>query len=167
MPRPQRCRRICSEPMVTGFSPDDMEEKEEVVLTLDEYEVIRLVDLEKQTHEQCAKQMEVSRSTVTEIYENAREKIADSLVNGRRLTIGGGKYRLCDGNPKWCYKKHCEKQHSEKTISKVEPAALSADALSFNPDMRCSHLDHEHGGEFHACSDHGCGKHSCGKHSCR
>ena len=111
MPRPKRCRRICGKPAVTGFSPDDKTGKEAVILAMDEFEVIRLVDLEKQTHEQCAKQMDISRSTVTEIYERAREKLADCIVNGRRLEIDGGSYRLCDGNPKWCYKKHCERQN--------------------------------------------------------
>lgn len=120
MPRPQRCRRICRKPMVTGFSPDEVTEQEAVVLALDEFEVIRLVDLEKQTHEQCARQMEISRSTVTEIYESAREKIADSIVNGRRLIINGGTYRFCDGDPRWCYKKHCEKQYGEEVINRME-----------------------------------------------
>lgn len=116
MPRPQRCRRICKKPIVTGFTPDDLGKQDIIVLTMDEYEVIRLVDLEKQTHEQCAKQMEISRSTVTEIYESAREKIAYSLVNGQRLEIDGGNYRLCDGKPQWCYKKHCAKQMDNTNI---------------------------------------------------
>lgn len=110
MPRPQRCRKICDKPLFTRFSPDGKTDSESIVLTFDEFEVIRLVDLEKQTHEQCARQMEISRTTVTEIYETAREKIADSLVNGCRLTISGGNYRFCDGSSGWCYKKHCEKQ---------------------------------------------------------
>ena len=45
MPRPQRCRRICRKPAVTGFTPDDVVKQETVVLTMDEFEVIRLVDL--------------------------------------------------------------------------------------------------------------------------
>lgn len=110
MSRPQRCRKICNRPVFTEFSPEREAEQAAVVLTLDEFEVIRLVDLEKQTHEQCAKQMEISRSTVTEIYESARGKIADSIVNGHPLIISGGNYRLCDGTSDWCYKKHCEKQ---------------------------------------------------------
>ena len=120
MPRPQRCRRICNRPQVTGFTPDigtveavaaeDEAGAGDIILTFDEFEVIRLVDLEKQTHAQCAKQMEISRSTVTEIYESAREKIADSIVNGYHLTIRGGNYRLCDGSVSWCDKKHCRKQ---------------------------------------------------------
>ena len=69
MPRPQRCRRICCPPRFDSFSPDPEREDScfhdngSVILTLDEYEVIRLVDLEKKSHEQCAAQMDISRST--------------------------------------------------------------------------------------------------------
>lgn len=97
MPRPRRCRRICSEPEFEKFSPSEAADTGSVVLTLDEYEVIRLVDLEKQTHEQCAQRMDISRTTVTEICESARQKIADCLVNGKKLIISGGNYRLCEG----------------------------------------------------------------------
>ena len=47
MPRPQKCRRVCSEPPFLLFSPDGVENPEENVLSVDEYEVIRLVDYEK------------------------------------------------------------------------------------------------------------------------
>ena len=67
---------------------------------------IRLVDYEKMTHEQCAKQMDISRTTVTEIYESAREKIADAIINGRSFKIEGGNYRFCDGTARCC-KKDC------------------------------------------------------------
>ena len=95
--RPQRPRRICAEPAYDSFSPDGIPCGEPILLSVDEYEVIRLVDLEKKTHEQCAVQMEVSRTTVTEMYESARTKLAQSLVNGRKLLISGGRYRLCGG----------------------------------------------------------------------
>ena len=71
MPRPPRCRQICGVPQVDTFCPNGCENTEPILLTLDEYEVIRLVDLEQQTHEQCAAQMDISRSTVQEIYESA------------------------------------------------------------------------------------------------
>ena len=64
MPRPPRCRRICGAPQVDTFCPNGCENTEPILLTLDEYEVIRLVDLEQQTHEQCAAQMDISRSTL-------------------------------------------------------------------------------------------------------
>ena len=97
MPRPPRCRRICSAPRVDRFGPCDGAERATILLTLDEYEVIRLVDLEQQTHEQCAAQMDISRSTVQEIYENARRKLAACLVYGKPLHITGGNVRICRG----------------------------------------------------------------------
>ena len=63
MPRPPRCRRICGVPQVDTFCPNGGEDVEPILLTLDEYEVIRLVDLKQQTHERCAAQMDISRST--------------------------------------------------------------------------------------------------------
>ena len=69
MARPSRCRRICSEPAYDSFIPEGIPCGSQVTLTLDEYEVIRLIDLEKRTHEQSARQMDISRTTVTEIYE--------------------------------------------------------------------------------------------------
>lgn len=110
MPRPQRCRRICSEPMYKEFSPADKAQHKAVVLTLDEFEVIRLVDLESHTHEQCAKMMDISRSTVTEIYESARKKLAECLVNGCQLVIKGGNYRFCDGSAKNYCGKRCDRK---------------------------------------------------------
>ena len=97
MPRPPRCRRICSAPRVERFCPCDVAESAPILLTLDEYEVIRLVDLKQQTHEQCAAQMDISRSTVQEIYENARRKLAACLVYGKPLHITGGNVRICSG----------------------------------------------------------------------
>ena len=97
MPRPPRCRRICSAPRVERFCPCDVAERAPILLTLDEYEVIRLVDLKQQTHEQCAAQMDISRSTVQEIYENARRKLAACLVYGKPLHITGGNVRICSG----------------------------------------------------------------------
>ena len=97
MPRPPRCRQICGVPQVDTFCPNGGENTEPILLTLDKYEVIRLVDLEQQTHEQCAAQMDISRSTVQEIYESARSKIAAYLVHRKPLHITGGNYRICRG----------------------------------------------------------------------
>lgn len=110
MPKPQRCRRICHEPKFVEFSPDGIENADTVSLSTDEFEVIRLVDYENKTHKECAAQMDISRTTVTEIYENARRKIADSIINGRRLVISGGNYRICDGSAFSCCGKKCRKQ---------------------------------------------------------
>lgn len=109
MARPSRCRRICLEPEYDYFSPCGEAGGEQVLLTVDEYETIRLIDHENRTHEQCAQQMGISRTTVTEIYERARSKIADCIVNGKALRISGGNYRLCDGSAWLCCGKKCNK----------------------------------------------------------
>ena len=96
MPRPPRCRRICGLPKQQRFMPACDELREPVLLGLDEYETIRLMDHEGLTHEQCAEVMQVSRTTVTEIYASARRKLARALVEGRGLVIEGGRVRLCD-----------------------------------------------------------------------
>ena len=108
MPRPPRCRRICREPMYVRFMPENPS-GESVILSTDEYEAIRLIDHEQCNHEQAAAQMDVSRTTVTEIYESARSKIAESIVNGRPLVISGGRYRLCDGSGGRACGKKCDK----------------------------------------------------------
>lgn len=102
MARPTRCRRICREPEYNSFTPEGISSDGTVILSLDEYEVIRLIDLEKNTHEQCAQRMGISRTTVTEIYQAARYKVADGIVHGKSLRIAGGHYRLCDGTAPGC-----------------------------------------------------------------
>lgn len=118
MPRPQRCRRVCSEPEYSCFEPEGVTNPESVVLSVDEYEVIRLVDFEKQNHEQCATVMDISRTTVTEIYKRARFKISDCIVNGKQLVISGGNYRICSGKHKSCCERPCRKytENPEKNI---------------------------------------------------
>ncbi|MBQ6404069.1 MAG: DUF134 domain-containing protein [Oscillospiraceae bacterium] len=96
MARKQRCRQISSYPDYWEFSPEESESDLTIFMTLDEFETIRLLDREGLTQEQCAERMGVARTTVTAIYESARRKIAETLVDGRRLRIGGGHYQLCD-----------------------------------------------------------------------
>jgi predicted DNA-binding protein (UPF0251 family) len=78
-----------------------------VVMTIDEYEVIRLLDLEHMTQEQCACQINVARATVTMIYNSARSKIADAIVNGKKLVIQGGNVSLCE-NSGACISRRCK-----------------------------------------------------------
>ena len=95
MARPQKQRCICSIPQVTGLLPLGCEASGSVNLTYDEYEVIRLLDYMQMTQEQCAHRMGISRPTVTRIYDEGRRKMADMLVNGRTLTVGGGDVYVC------------------------------------------------------------------------
>ena len=94
MSRRKKCRRICAEPRYWQFESIDSGSLEKVVLTVDEYEVIRLLDYEKLTQEECAKRMDIARTTVTEMYDRARSKIADGIVNGKKLQIAGGNYMV-------------------------------------------------------------------------
>ena len=97
MPRPQRCRLVCSLPRQEAFVPDGPDScTDTVIMTVDEYEVIRLMDLIGLTQEQAAAQMNVGRTTVTGIYESARPKVAEALVYGKRLLIQGGKIKICE-----------------------------------------------------------------------
>ena len=96
MPRKPRCRCIGGYPDHWAFSPDEAAEGEPVVMGLDEFETIRLLDREGLTQEQCAARMGVARTTVTSIYESARRKLAEALIDGRRLVLRGGSYRLGD-----------------------------------------------------------------------
>jgi len=86
------------------FGPLDKTGKDQISMTIDEYETIRLIDLEGFTQEMCAGQMKVARTTVQWIYNEARKKLADALVNGKSLRIEGGDYTLCDGSDSECCK---------------------------------------------------------------
>lgn len=104
MARPKKWRRVCCMPGNSSFGPlnANNDQGNRITMTIDEYEAIRLIDLEGLTQEECANQMNVARSTVQGIYDSARRKLAESLVNGNVLQIAGGEYRLCDGLEKAC-----------------------------------------------------------------
>lgn len=94
MPRTPRCRFIDGYPEYWRFTPMGADRDDMLIMTLDEYETIRLIDKCGLTQEQCAGRMGVARTTVTAIYDSARKKLADSLIDGKTLQIGGGHYRL-------------------------------------------------------------------------
>ena len=133
MPRPPRCRRICSAPRVERFCPCDVAESAPILLTLDEYEVIRLVDLEEKTHEQCATQMDISRSTVQEIYENARRKLAACLVYGKPLHITGGNVRICRGQEQ--QSESCHRAGQDDTSGTPGVGSAGQDDISGTPSV--------------------------------
>ncbi len=258
MARKPKCRRVCHLPGTMGFAPIQSEDGlTPVILTVDEYETIRLIDKEGLSQEQCSLQMQVARTTAQKIYETARKKLALALVDGRPLHIEGGAYRLCEGGQtacgRRCFKQQLAEQYGTikgedhmriavtyengrifqhfghtqqfkvydvadgKVVSSqvvdtcgsghgalagvlqalqaqvlicggigggarmalasagiklyggvageadAAVEALLGGKLDFDPNVRCSHHDHEHG-EGHQCGDHGCGSHSCGNH---
>lgn len=92
MARPQQNRKICNPPCMQGFKPFGIPAKalESISLLIDEYEAMRLLDYEGLTQEQAAERMEVSRPTLTRIYEKARQTIAKAFVEGKMIVIEGG-----------------------------------------------------------------------------
>jgi predicted DNA-binding protein (UPF0251 family) len=99
MARPHCCRRVSGEPSVKTFKPAGVpgRELEEVWMTLDELEALRLADLLGLYQEEAAGRMGVSRATFGRIVESARRKAAEVLVAGKALRIEGGPVELAGG----------------------------------------------------------------------
>jgi hypothetical protein len=96
MPRPRRCRRVWSEPNVTYFKPAGVRiiDLEESILMVDEFEAVRLKDLEGLDEETAAKKMNISQPTFNRLVSSARKKIADAIVHGKAIKIEGGVYKM-------------------------------------------------------------------------
>lgn len=99
MGRPFKCRRIHDNPEFNYFKPAGIPGKniETVILTLDEYEAVRLVDFEGSYQEKAAEKMEISRQTLGNILRSAHFKIADCITHGKAILIEGG---VCSMNGK-------------------------------------------------------------------
>ena len=124
MARPQKCRCICSMPQVTEFGPRGQENctRETIVLGLDEYEVIRLLDYAHLTQAQCAERMNIARTTVTRMCDIAHKKLADALINGKNLVISGGEVMICTGlRPECSDARHCcQRERLEKESTSAD-----------------------------------------------
>ena len=96
MVRPRQCRRVSTMPEINYFKPRGipLSALEEVILAVDEFEAIRLADLEGLYQEQAAEKMNVSRQTFGRIIESAHKKVADALVRGKALKIEGGEFEM-------------------------------------------------------------------------
>ena len=104
MSRPPCRRQIAGEPRCCTFSPKGVpgRELEEIVVTLDEFESIRLVDLLGLYQEEASARMNVSRPTLGRILEKAHRKVADALYHGKILRIQGGCVELRRDAEKRC-----------------------------------------------------------------
>ena len=127
MSRPQKVRTVCCEKEM-DYGPIYQHAKGSVKMTVEEFETIRLIDYEKLSQLECSELMKVSRTTVQSIYEAARYKISDALMNEKSIIIRGGNYKLCDkedygkrgcevklccnGHKKYMNKGKCEKNES-------------------------------------------------------
>jgi predicted DNA-binding protein (UPF0251 family) len=96
MSRPQKCRRVEFLPNATYFKPAGipLRNLEEVRMSIEEAEAIRLKDLEGLEQEQGAEKMNISRPTFQRVLASARQKIADALLNGKAISIEGGNFEM-------------------------------------------------------------------------
>ncbi len=157
MPRPQCCRRIAHSPICTVFTPAGVPacDLKEVVLTLDEFEAIRLADLEGLYQENAAARMNVSRQTFGRILEAGRRKVAQVLMEGQPLRIGGGEVEMSQGTTFKC--PNCRRPWTPPATGDAPqgcPKCRNTDARS---------VDDEHqGGAAPTCKRH-CHRHNRSK----
>ena len=153
MARPVKWRKIENIPTVPYFVPSekDIDEIPGNVLKLEELEAVRLKDLEGLEQEECAQKMQVSRPTFQRILISAREKITDSLVNGKTLKIEGGNFtrNIC---PVKCA--DCGKEWSE-SFEKLE--------IIKNGEYTCPSCGSSHVGCIKKCGGKFCDK-NCRRH---
>ncbi|MEA5060710.1 hypothetical protein SDC9_111246 [bioreactor metagenome] len=123
MPRPRKWRKVCRLPKASEFAPliEKSASLAPVTITVDEYETIRLIDNEGFTQEECSGYMKIARTTVQQVYNNARKKLAHALVEGLPFKIEGGDYLLCDGKEAYCGCGGCRK-HGCKREAREEAA---------------------------------------------
>ena len=95
MPRLKTLRKVLSPPIIKGFKPYGPDSgklnHQPVNLLFEEYEALRLSDYDLLNHKQASVMMGVSRPTFTRIYASALQKIALAFVEGKQISIEGGK----------------------------------------------------------------------------
>lgn len=92
MARPEKNRNVLTPPSFNNFKPSGVRavELQQVMLTLDEYEALRLADYDGLDHQQAAKKMDISRPTFSRLIAKARQKMAEFIIEGKSLQIEGG-----------------------------------------------------------------------------
>lgn len=134
MARTEKKRRVCRLPQNQRFC-SEREKNHGIVMKVEEYECIRLIDYMAFTQEECAIQMQVSRATAQSVYAAARKKLARFLVEGMALQVEGGDYRLCGGDPltEGCAGKgFCSLESGSRKVSEYDAYA----ANSMNKERR-------------------------------
>ncbi len=107
--RRKNWRRVLERPTIKGFTPFGeqlKERKDPVFLLFEEYEALKLCDYDNLNHQQASEIMNVSRPTFTRIYATVRQKLAKAFVEGRTISIEGGKIYF-DSNWYHCHSCKC------------------------------------------------------------
>ncbi|MFO8010104.1 MAG: DUF134 domain-containing protein [Dehalococcoidia bacterium] len=96
MPRPVKGRRVGYVPEATHFKPAGIPIRsiEEISLSFEELEAMRLKDREGLQQEECASRMGISRPTFHRVLGSARAKVAEALTMGKAIRIGGGNFEV-------------------------------------------------------------------------
>lgn len=96
MVRPKKDRIVSQNPDVSYFKPRGIPlmKLEEITLTMEEFEAIRLADIEGLSQEEAGERMGISRATFGRIILQARKNVADALINGKAIRIEGGHYKI-------------------------------------------------------------------------
>ncbi len=142
MPRPPKCRKVCHFPQNREFTPTQESAQEPVILTVDEYETLRLIDREGFSQDACCRRMKIARTTVQKIYESARQKLAQMLVEGRPLRIEGGSYRLCNGQDGSCGNRECYKQELQQLYDIAKGDTIMRIAVTYENGEIFQHFGH-------------------------
>ena len=133
MPRKKRLRIIQNPPSVKGFNPFGYygNPKNSIEIHYEEYEAIRLLDYEGLNQEEAAEKMDISRPTLTRIYESARKKVATALSEARQLVIEGGQAYFKDN---WYECKTCFSRFNipERINNTNCPVCNNSNTISFN-----------------------------------
>ncbi len=132
MPRKKRNRRIQVPPVIKGMSVYGVRGRKtnEVIIRLEEYEAIRLLDYQNLTQEQAAVHMKVSRPTLTRIYEEARNKVATAFVEGRDIIFRGGDIYFDDN---WFKCQECQASFNVYDDNEGDcPVCGSEDVITLN-----------------------------------
>ena len=144
MPRPQKPRRVCFIPEATYFKPAGIPLRfmEEVRVSIEEAEAVRLKDLEGLEQEDGAVRMNISRPTFQRVLASARQKIADAMLNGKAIRIEGGNFEMsarrfrCANGHEWSV----PFEAAERTLPQYCPTCnTSSITPSQLPGIVCGH----------------------------
>ncbi len=147
MARPTKWRMIENAPAVPFFVPSEvgMLKVPKNILLVEELEALRLKDLEGLEQEECAEKMEVSRATFQRILLSAREKVADSLVNGKIIHIDGGNYtfHMCSVKCMDCGKEWVESHEKLMAMKNGEYTCPDCGSANILREQSCRGM-HQH-----------------------
>jgi len=94
MVKPRKKRNVLYPPRTLYFKPHGVpvNNLQDVIITIDEYEAVRLADYKQLKQEEAAKKMNISRPTFTRLIDSARKKVAEAIINGKAIRIEGGSF---------------------------------------------------------------------------